>query len=125
MRGGGTHLVAHPPPLRLSLPPAEDAELLLRAVEALAHHVLPAIARQPRAHVVLPVNAVGVVVVVGRVGVRRVMVVGVGLVIISHVSDHFVVRVVGMMVWVVKQFKERVKSANSHVSVLPKPIYKK
>ena len=47
------------------------------------------------------------------VGVRVACVgaVGVGLVIISHVSDHFVMRVVGMMVRVmVKQFKERVKS---------------
>ena len=48
------------------------------------------------------------------VGVRVACVgaVGVGLVIISHISDHFVMRVVGVMVRVmVKQFKERVKSA--------------
>ena len=47
----------------------------------------------------------------GSVGVG-VVAVGVRLVIISHISDHFVVRVlVGVMVWVrvVKQFKERVK----------------
>ena len=114
---GGTHLVTHPPPLRLGLPPAEDAELLLRAAEALAHvqghqlRVIRAINRQPGADVVLPVDAVGVVLVVGSVGVG-VVAVGVRLVIISHISDHFVVRVlVGVMVWVrvVKQFKERVK----------------
>ena len=44
------------------------------------------------------------------VGVRvAVGAVGVGLVIISHISDHFVMRMV--VVRVVKQFKERVKSA--------------
>ena len=53
---------------------------------------------------------------VGSVGVG-VMVVGIRLVIISHVSDHFVVRVVGMMIRLVKQFEERVKSAKNYVSV--------
>ena len=49
---------------------------------------------------------------VGSVGVG-VVAVGVRLVIISHISDHFVVRVlVGVMVWVVKQFEERVKPGN-------------
>ena len=74
--------------------------------------VIRAINRQPRADVILPVDAVGVVLVVGSVGVG-VMVVGIRLVIISHVSDHFVVRVVvGVMVWVVKQFEEWVKPEN-------------
>ena len=74
--------------------------------------VIRVINRQSRADVILPVDAVGVVLVVGSVGVG-VMVVGIRLVIISHVSDHFVVRVVlGVMVWVVKQFEEWVKPGN-------------
>ena len=51
---------------------------------------------------------------VGSVGVG-VVAVGVRLIIISHISDHFVVRVVVgvmVMVWVVKQFEERVKPGN-------------
>ncbi len=43
--------------------------------------------------------------------------VGIWFVIIGHISDHFVVRVVGMMVRLVKQFEERVKSAKNYVSV--------
>ena len=94
-QGGAAYLVTHPPPVRICLTPAEDTELLLwtgqiiaHLVEGHHHHVL-----LPGADVVLPVDAVGVEVVVVGVGVA-VGAVGVGLVIISHISDHFVMRVV-------------------------------
>ena len=55
-----------------------------------------------------------------RVGV---VVVGVRLVIIRHISDHFMVRVVVMKVWVVEKLEEWIESANEikyhhNVSVL-------
>ena len=55
-----------------------------------------------------------------RVGV---VVVGARLVIIRHISDHFMVRVVVMEVWVVEKLEEWIESANEikyhhNVSVL-------
>ena len=52
-----------------------------------------------------------------------VVVVGVRLVIIRHISDHFMVRVVVMKVWVVEKLEEWIESANEikyhhNVSVL-------
>ena len=52
-----------------------------------------------------------------------VVVVGVRLVIIRHISDHFMVRVVVMEVWVVEKLEEWIESANEmkyhhNVSVL-------